>query len=42
MDIDKEYIYQDNMEKDMSIYEVQSVRAGHLALEHQNERVLYR
>lgn len=37
---DEAYIYQDNAEKDLSIYEIQSVLAGHLAFGHQKKRML--
>ena len=40
MGTDEGYIYQDNVEKDMSIYEIQSVLAGHLAFGHQKQRML--
>lgn len=40
MGIDEAYIYQDNVEKDLSVYEVQSVLAGHLAFGHQKKRML--
>lgn len=40
MGIDESYIYNDNVEKDLSIYEVQGVLAGHLAFGHQKERML--
>lgn len=39
MGTDEAYIYQDNVEKDLSIYEIQSVLAGHLAFGHQKERM---
>ncbi len=37
---DEAFIYQDNVEKDLSIYEAQGVLAGHLAFGHQKERML--
>lgn len=37
---DESYIYQDNVENGLSIYEVQSVLAGHLAFGHQKGRML--
>lgn len=40
MGTDEAYIYQDNVEKDMSIYEIQSVLAGHLAFGHQKQRMI--
>lgn len=39
MGLDEAYIYKDNVEKDMSIYEIQSVLAGHLAFGHQKQRM---
>ena len=40
MGLDEMYIYQDNVEKDMSIYEFKGVLAGHLAFGHQKRRML--
>ena len=40
MGTDEAYIYEDNVEKNMSIYEVQGVLAGHLAFGHQKKRML--
>jgi len=40
MGMDEVYIYQDNVEKDRSIYEIQSVLAGHLAFGHQKQRMM--
>lgn len=40
MGIDEGYIYRDNCEKDMSIYEIQGALAGHLAFGHQKQRML--
>lgn len=40
MGTDEAYIYQDNVEKDLSIYEIQSVLAGHLAFGHQKKRMI--
>lgn len=40
MGVDESYIYRDNMEKDMPIYEIRSVLAGHLAFGHQKKRML--
>lgn len=40
MGIDEAYIYQDNVEKDMSVYEIQNVLAGHLAFGHQKQRMM--
>lgn len=40
MGTDEAFIYQDNMEKDLSIYEIQGVLAGHLAFGHQKKRML--
>lgn len=40
MGTDEAYICKDNVEKDMVIYEVQSVLAGHLAFGHQKKRML--
>ncbi len=37
---DEAYIYEDNVKKDMSIYEIQSVLAGHLAFGHQKKRMI--
>ena len=37
---DEMYIYKDNTEKDMSIYEIYSVLAGHLAFGHQKKSML--
>lgn len=40
MGTDEAYIYQDNVENSLSIYEVQGVLAGHLAFGHQKRRML--
>lgn len=40
MGTDEAYIYQDNVENSLSIYEVQGVLAGHLAFGHQKKRML--
>lgn len=40
MGMDEAYIYQDNVEKDMSIYEIRNVLAGHLAFGHQKNRMM--
>ncbi len=40
MGTDEAYIYQDNVENSLSIYEVQGVLVGHLAFGHQKKRML--
>ena len=40
MGMDEAYIYQDNVEKDMSVYEIQSALVGHLAFGHQKQRMI--
>lgn len=40
MGTDEAYIYQDNVENSLSIYEVQGVLTGHLAFGHQKKRML--
>lgn len=40
MGTDEAYIYQDNVENGLSIYEIQGVLAGHLAFGHQKKRML--
>lgn len=40
MGTDEGYIYQNNVENDLSIYEIQSALAGHLAFGHQKKRML--
>ncbi len=40
MGTDEGYIYSDNVEKDLSIYEIKSVLVGHLAFGHQKERMM--
>lgn len=40
MGMDEVTIYEDNMQKDMSIYEIKSVLVGHLAFGHQKGRMM--
>ena len=40
MGIDEAYIYSDNIEKDLSIYELKKVLVGHLAFGHQKQQML--
>ncbi|GFI48241.1 hypothetical protein IMSAGC019_03568 [Lachnospiraceae bacterium] len=40
MGMDEAYIYQDNIENSLAIYEVQGVLAGHLAFGHQKGRMM--
>lgn len=40
MGMDEAYIYQDNVEKDLSVYEIHSVLAGHLAFGHQKQQMI--
>lgn len=40
MGTDEAYIYRDNVENGLSIYEAQGVLAGHLAFGHQKKRML--
>ncbi len=40
MGADERFIYKDNWEKEMAIYEIRSVLAGHLAFKPQKERML--
>lgn len=40
MGMDEAYIYQDNIEKDLSVYEIHSVLAGHLAFGHQKQQMI--
>lgn len=39
MGTDERFIYEDSVEKDMSVYEIQSVLVGHLAFGHQKRRM---
>lgn len=40
MGTDEAYIYQDNVENGLSIYEVRGALAGHLAFGHQKKQML--